>query len=296
MLTDTFLNLNKIIETQGLEETASLLSEMAQNRPSFALDAGITQNDIWSRAENFRKCLALIENDDDRNALNNMIYFTSGIMPDYDSVENRFDAVTELENTINDFKSSDDKYASRLIGIGPFGIDHDWDSVEYDGRDHDYFDRQLIDDERNLFALQLTLAKKLNMPAVVHSRKGFNDTQDVLKTIKWNKGMIHGFSYTMNELEFFLDLGWYISFSGTVTYAGKKNFNDMAEIVAYVPKDRILLETDAPYYAPVPLKNTTNTPANISYIYEYVASKRGISSRKLTDLVDENFRRLFGIK
>ena len=148
-------------------------------------------------------------------------------------------------------------------------------------------------DEIDLFALQMTLAKKLNMPVIVHSRKGFKETSDVLKAIKWNRGVIHGYSYSKSELDFFLDLGWYISFSGAVTYSGKKNASDMAEIIAYVPKDRILIESDSPCYAPVPLKNTVNTPANMKFIYDYIASKRGLPSSKLSNLVDDNFKKLF---
>lgn len=295
MYSDSLINFYKITEDSSLDEGAEILSKMIPYAPKFLLDTGIRQNDIWERAERYRKCLELIEDENEQNKIKNMLYFTAGIMPDTDSVENRFDAVTELENTINDFKSSDDEFADRLIAIGSCGIDHDWDSVEYEGRDHEYFDNQTIDDERNLFALQLTLGKKLNLPVIVHSRKGYKDTADVIKTVKWNKGVIHGFAYSKSELEFFLDLGWYISFSGTVTYAGKRSFSDMAEVVSYVPKDRILVETDSPYYAPVPLKNISNEPLNIKYIYEYIASKRGVAMHKLCDQVDSNFEKLFGI-
>ena len=119
------------------------------------------------------------------------------------------------------------------------------------------------------------------------------ETSDVLKAVKWNRGLVHGFSYSQSELEFFLDLGWYISFNGEVTYAGKKGAADMAELINYVPKDRILIESDSPYYAPVPLRNTSNTPNNISYIYDYVASKRETAASKLAASVEENCRKLF---
>ena len=165
--------------------------------------------------------------------------------------------------------------------------------LEYEGREHDYFDNQTVAEERDVFALHMALAKKVNLPVIVHSRKGFNETSDVLKAIKWNKGVIHGYSYSKSELDFFLDLGWSISFSGAVTYSGKKAAQDMAELVAYVPKDRLFIETDSPYYAPVPLKNTSNTPNNIHYIYEYIASKRNVSSAKLSAAIDENFKKLF---
>ena len=293
MYSDSLFNFSKISNDQGLEATADSFLRMADYKPNYLLDTGIRQSDIWARADLYTKAIDLIEDENAKTTLKNSIYFAAGIMPDSDSVENRFAAVEELENTINDFRSSDNEYASHLVAIGSCGIDHDWDSVEYEGRDHEYFDNSTICDERDLFALQLTLGKKMNLPVIVHSRKGFRDTADVLKAVKWNKGVIHGFAYSQSEVEFFLDLGWYISFSGTVTYSGKKSFSDMADVVAYVPKDRILIETDSPYYAPVPIKNAQNTPENITYIYEYISSKRGTPMHKLSDQVDANFSRLF---
>ena len=249
--------------------------------------------DVWQRSSLLQESIDLIEDETKKNTVRQMFYLAAGIMPDYDSVEKRYEYIEHLEETIRDFKNSDDEFAGRLVAIGPCGIDHDWESVEYEGRAHDWFDDQTVLDETDLFALQLTLGKKLDMPVIVHSRKGFKETSDVLKAVKWNKGVVHGYSYGKSELDFFLDLGWYISFSGAVTYAGKKGAADMEELVTYVPKDRLLIETDSPYYAPVPLKNTANTPLNIHYIYDYIASKRGLSSPKLSSLVDENFKKLF---
>ena len=293
MYTDTLFNFTQMIQNKTAEEGADILTSMAASRPFFALDTGVTSDDIYDRCDRIHKCMDLMDNDEDKKCIQRIMYFSAGVMGDSDSVENRFDYVEDLEKTILAFKSSSDPFASHLVAIGPCGIDHDWDSVEYEGRDHDYFDNSTIDDERNLFALQLTLGKKLDMPVIVHSRRGFKDTSDVLKAVKWNKGVIHGYSYSRSELEFFLDLGWYIGFNGEVTYSGKKMFSDMEEIVTYVPKDRILIESDSPYYAPVPLKNTENTPSNISYTYEYIASKRNISTAKLNDYVDKNCQRLF---
>jgi len=295
MYSDFLFNFNQIIDENGIDEAAQILTRMAENEPYFALDSGVKADDIWDRAGNFQKCLDLIDDDKTKRTLVNMIHFSAGIMPDYDSVENRFELVEQLENTIKDFKSSDEPFASSLVAIGASGIDHDWESVEYEGRLHDYFDNQTINDEKDLFALQLTLAKKLDMPFILHSRRGFIETSDVLKAVKWNKGVVHGFAYTKSELDFFLDLGWYISFCGTVTYSGKKNFNDMAELVSYVPKDRLIIESDSPYYTPIPLKCVKNEPNHISYIYEYIASKRGIQRHKLCEIVDKNISNLFGL-
>ena len=295
MYSDSLMNFYQITEELGLQQGADSLMEMEENDVSFALDSGIHVDDIWARTGRVEECLDLIEDDVQKKHIQNMMYFTAGVMPDSDSVDNRFEVVENLENVINDFKESDSIFASHLVGIGPGGIDHDWDSVEFKGRDHEYFDYNTVKDEKDLFALQLTLAKKLNMPFVLHSRNGFKETSDVLKAVKWNRGVVHGFSYSQSELEFFLDLGWYISFSGTVTYAGKKSFADMSDLLNYVPKDRLLIETDCPFYPPVPVKSGSNIPENIKYVYEYIASKRNITCRKLSEIVDSNFQKLFGI-
>ena len=295
MYSDSLMNFFQITEELGLQQGADSLMEMERNGASFALDSGIHADDIWTRAERVEECLDLIDDELQRKHVQDMMYFTAGVMPDLDSVDKRFETIENLENVINDFKAGDSIFASHLVGIGPGGIDHDWDSVEFQGRDHEYFDPDTVSDEKDLFAMQLTLAKKLDMPFVLHSRKGFKETYDVLKAVKWNRGVVHGFSYNQSELEFFLDLGWYVSFSGTVTYAGKKSFGDMSDMVSYVPKDRLLIETDCPFYPPVPVKGGSNIPENIKYVYEYIASKRNISSRKLSETVDSNFQKLFGI-
>ena len=280
MYSDCLFNFSQMTQDSGSAFGAEILSQVAQSKPFFLMDTGVKADDIWARADLFRDALSQMD-DEDRKVIEKSLYFSAGIMGDLDAIDNRYDYVENLEDTINSFKDGDEDFGERLVAIGPCGIDHDWDSVEYEGRAHDYIDNKTISEERDLFALQLTLGKKLNMPVIVHSRKGFKDTVDVIKAVKWNRGVIHGYSYSKSELDFFLDLGWYISFNGSVTYAGKKNALDMAETVAYVPKDRILIETDSPYYAPVPIKNTDNSPVNISYIYDYISSKRGISSAKL---------------
>ena len=293
MSSDILFNFTQMIKDSGSGYGAQVLEEMTSAKPFFALDSGIRADDIWSRVEAVKECIELIDDADAKRIASQMMYFSAGIMPDLDSVENRYEYVENLEETINSFRDSGDEFSEKLVAIGPCGIDHDWDSVEFEGREHDYFDHNTVSDEKDLFALQMTLGKKLNMPVIVHSRKGFQETADVLKAVKWNQGVIHGYSYSKSEMDFFLDLGWYISFNGAVTYAGKKGALDMADIIEYVPKDRILIETDSPYYAPIPLKNTENNPNNISYIYDYVASKRGIAPSKLASIVEDNCKKLF---
>lgn len=295
MLTDTFFNFYKLTETIGIEQGAEILTKMAEDKPLLLLDTGVGPDDIWKRSARFSECLELIDDDEVKKNLLNSIHFTAGIMPDRESIENRFNAVETLENTINDFMDSGEEFSNKIIAIGPCGIDHDWESIEYEDTIHDYYDHRTIDDERNLFALQITLAKKFNLPVIVHSRNGFKDTIDVLKTLKWNKGIIHGFNYSKSELDFFLDLGWYIGFNGSVTYSGKDKLSDVNEMLDYIPKDRLVIETNSPYYAPVPLKSTINNPSNIEYVYQYIATKRDTTIRKLKESVENNCKKLFGI-
>lgn len=295
MYSDFLFNISKILEENSAEDAADILSRFAGNRPLFAMDYGTKADDIFKRVKKYGEIVELIEDEDKKRILNGMINFSCGIESNWETVENRYKEIEVLENTIKEFKNSNDTFASKLIAIGLGGIDHDWEACDFGGRERDYFDNQTIHEEKELFALQLTLAKKLDMPFILHSRKGFSDTADVLKAIKWNKGVVHGFAYSQSELEFFLNLGWYISFCGTVTYSAKKGFIDMADAVCYVPKDRLIIESDSPYYAPIPLKCVSNEPSFIHYIYEYIASKRGISSLKLSEIVDKNISKLFNL-
>ena len=90
-------------------------------------------------------------------------------------------------------------------------------------------------------------------------------------------------------------MGWYIAFGGGVTYTKKSRMDEMNELLRFVPDDRILLETDAPYLAPVPLRGTENSPVNVRYTYEFISQRRGVSIKKLCDIVDSNCRTLFNM-
>ena len=216
-------------------------------------------------------------------------------MQNSENIEKGEQTIALLEKNITEFRNSENEFSSHLVAIGPCGIDHDWESSENGGRTHDFFDRSSIIEERNFFEQELLLAKKLDLPVIVHSRKSFQHTMDILRVVKWNKGVIHGFSYSLSELEFFLNMGWYISFDGSITFSGK-NKNEIAEMVSYVPLNRLLIESDSPFYAPIPVKGTVNSPENLKYIYEYIASKRKMQSLKLNEKIQNNMKKLFGIE
>ena len=142
---------------------------------------------------------------------------------------------------------------------------------------------------------QLSLAKKMNVPVVIHSRDAFDDTLHCLDEGGWHKGIIHCYSYGLAEAGKFLDRGWYIAFGGSTTYTKKNLMEQMHSLLNFVPPDRILLETDSPYLCPVPLRGRQNSPLNIHFTYEFIASHRGVDVETLCRQVDENISRLFRI-
>ena len=143
--------------------------------------------------------------------------------------------------------------------------------------------------------MQIELAKKMELPLIVHSRDAFEGTIDCLKNMDFHNGIIHCYSYGLEEARKFLDEGWYLAFGGGTTYTKKSKMEEMLALLRYVPDDRILMETDAPYLAPVPFRGQTNTPVLIEYCYNFVANARKTSPQQLSELVDKNIKILFNL-
>lgn len=273
-----------------------VLEELAKRDCKFALDIGTRSDDLLERQALLEKTIAQIKDSKLAEKVRNYLYFSAGIWPDMDSIHKRFECIKELEEQIQKANSGDeDILHRRVVAIGEGGIDHHWNPAGVDGRCEEDFDRKTYLAERELFELQLQLAKKMDLPFIVHSRDGFEDTLDCIKNAGWNKGIIHCYSYGLEEAKAFLDLGWYISLSGSVTYTKKKNMEAMEELIKYIPSDRLLCETDAPYLAPVPERGTVNTPVKVEHTYAFVSQIRGISKEELSDLVDKNVKVLFRV-
>ena len=141
--------------------------------------------------------------------------------------------------------------------------------------------------------MQLELARRLNLPMIVHSRDAFEDSLDCIKNVGYNNGIIHCYSYGIEEARKFLDLGWYIAFGGGTTYTKKAKMDQMMELLRFIPDDRILCETDAPYLAPVPFRGQSNTPVLVEHVYNFIAGARNCTAEELSNLVDDNIRTLF---
>lgn len=169
---------------------------------------------------------------------------------------------------------------SRVIGIGETGLDYFYD----------HSDRAV---QQDLFRAHIRVARETGLPLIIHTRDAEEDTARIL-TEEMGKGafpaLIHCFTASADLARTALDLGLTISLSGIVTF---RNAKDLQAIAAELPEDRLLVETDAPFLAPVPHRGKTCEPAFVADTCAFVAGLRGISSERLAELTGENFFRLF---
>ena len=167
----------------------------------------------------------------------------------------------------------------RVVGIGETGLDYFRSSGD-------------LGWQRHRFVQHIAAAKHVGKPLVIHTRDAREDTIDLMRSEHATDagGVMHCFSEDWATAKAALDLGFYISFSGIVTF---KNAETLREIALKVPDDRILVETDAPYLAPEPHRGKTNEPAFVSCTAERIAGLRGISIETFAELTSDNFFQLF---
>lgn len=170
----------------------------------------------------------------------------------------------------------------KTVAVGEIGLDYYWNEPEQDIQKK-WFERQLL------------LAQEVNLPVVIHSREAAKDTLDMMKALHAEKtgGVIHCFSYTKEMAAEFLKMDYYFGIGGVVTF---NNAKKLKEAVAYIPMDRILLETDSPYLAPVPNRGKRNSSLNIPYIAEEIAKIKGVSYEEVVEITRSNAEKLFGIR
>src|SRR5215470_1462524 len=169
---------------------------------------------------------------------------------------------------------------TKVIAIGETGLDYFYDNSP----------REL---QREVFRNQLAVAKELDLPVIVHTRDADTDTEEILKQAAPIRGVIHCFTSGDRLAQSALDMGLFISFSGIVTFPNAKA---LAEIARRIPADRILLETDCPYLAPVPHRGKRNEPGFVADTARFVATLRGITLDELATHTAANFHKLFAVK
>lgn len=168
---------------------------------------------------------------------------------------------------------------ARVVAVGETGLDYSRDP-----------DESKINVQRASFAWQLELASELNLPVVVHTRDARDDTLAIMREAPDVIGVMHCFTETWAMAEAALAMGYYISMSGIVTF---KNAAQVQEVASKVPADRLLIETDAPWLAPVPHRGKQNQPAFVADTAEFVAQLRNVSVEQLVEETTANVLRLF---
>lgn len=170
---------------------------------------------------------------------------------------------------------------AKCVAIGEMGLDF-------------YYNKSPREAQIQAFKDQLALAKKKNLPIIIHCRDSFTELYDLLRTegMPPKGGVMHCFTGNETQAKEALDLGLYISFSGIVTF---KNAKPLQEAAKMVPADRIVIETDCPFLAPVPHRGSPNEPAYLLETLKCVSSLRGLLPGELAPLVLENSKRLFSL-
>ena len=286
MFTDTHFHLHRLFESDC--DCKELLSTCVKNHFPFLLDIGTDSDDLPIRIEIANKILNQLDEDIKQKA-KEILYFSAGIWPGPEAIKNRFQQMEELENNIKKAESS----GTKIIAIGECGLDHHWNIANPDKRNLEDFTDELFKGEEELFEMQIALAKKMNLPVIVHSRDAFEQTLSCIKNSGYHNGVIHCYSYGLEEAKEFLDLGWYIALGGGVTYTKKSKMEQMHELIKYIPLEKLVLETDAPYLAPVPYRGKQNTPLLIEETYKFIAEILNISVEELASLVIKNTKKLF---
>jgi len=167
----------------------------------------------------------------------------------------------------------------KAVAIGEIGLDYHWDE--------EHHDRQ-----KEMFDLQLSLAEEIKKPVIIHDRDAHGDTFDILLAHPNVTGILHSYSGSPEMARQLADRGWYVSFSGPVTY---KNAAKVKEACAVVPDELLLIETDAPYLPPVPHRGKMNHSGYLVHTAAVMAEIRGVTAEEIANLTYRNACRIFGL-
>ena len=250
-----------IIDTHAhylLEDFGEELYPLLDSMPSFGVEKIVAVGyDLKSSAEE----IALAHR-------YSYVFAAAGVHPEncYDLPS---DWLSQLERLMQD---------NGICALGEIGLDYHYDNTD-----------KVI--QADVFEKQLELAKKLDMPAIIHSRDACEDTMNILKKHK-PRGVLHCFSGSAETASEVVKLGMYIGFTGVLTF---KNAKKALAACEAVPLDRLLLETDCPYMAPVPHRGKRCDSSMIQFTAEKMAEIKGVSTEEMIDIAKQNAERLFGI-
>lgn len=236
-----------------LSDQDALLRSMAENRIGRIMNIGCCEQSSYDS-------IALAEKYD-------FIYATVGSHPDdADKVDDR------LIETYRRLAAH-----PKVVGIGEIGLDYYYETIPRKR-------------QQEAFIRQLELARELDLPVVIHQRDAVGDTLDIVAKYPDIRGVFHCFSGSVETARELVKRGWYLGLTGVVTF---KNARKAVEVAAEVPLEYLVLETDAPYMAPVPYRGKRNNSTYISEVAKKIAEVRNMDPQELIDICNENGKRLF---
>ena len=259
---DTHAHLDMLPEDLFKQTLECLINKSCPEGVDIPLDAVIT---VGCDTEEIPKALSLA------NQYEGYIWAAVGYHP-YEADKVNKDDLELLRNLAEENKGT-------VVAIGECGLDY-------------YRNYASKENQWKLFEAQLEIAKELDLPVVIHSRDADEDTVSILKNSGVKRGVIHCFTGTEKLLKGALDLGFYISLSGIVTY---KNAKELQALAKQIPPDRLLVETDSPYLAPVPKRGKKNIPPYVFFTLKFLSELLNIPLHFLDRLTTSNAVKLFEI-
>ncbi|MBV8624877.1 MAG: TatD family hydrolase [Herbaspirillum sp.] len=238
-----------------------IFGKMAENQVSHALCVSVDLPD-------FPQVLALAEQYPN-------VYASVGVHPDYEDTPEP--SVEELVRLADH---------PRIIAIGETGLDY-------------YRLQGDLEWQRERFRVHIRASRATGKPLIIHTRSASEDTIRILREEGASPeaggvaGVMHCFTESQEVADAAIELGFYISFSGIVTF---KSAKDLQQVARTIPLERMLIETDSPYLAPVPYRGKTNEPGYVRHVGEFIADLRGIPAAEVARQTSDNFFKLFGIK
>ena len=246
-------------ESEINESVDSLIGALLQDSVSYIVNIGTSPAASRLAIEQAKK-------------FDNM-YTAIGIHPS----DTRF--LTDIDSELREIEELILDPTSKCVCLGEIGLDYHYDGTDKQ-KQMEYFDRQM------------RLAAKLGLPVSIHDREAHQDTLDMIKRHPGVKGILHSYSGSVEMAEELVKLGYYISFSGTLTFTNAKK---PREVAAVLPHDRVLIETDCPYLTPHPHRGKINHSGYLEYTNAMLADVWGITPEECARITEENARRIFGI-
>ena len=254
MLFDTHVHLN---DPCFDEDRTALLQNLPAQGVTFAMNAGCS-------LESSRDALQMA-------APYEWLYCSVGSHPD--SCDEVCDEVLE------EYRKLCKLHPNKIKAIGEIGLDYHYEDIP----------REI---QKRAFIAQMELARELDMPVIVHERDAHEDGMNIIRQFPTVKGVFHCYSGSAEMARQLVDLGWYIGFTGVLTF---KNAKKAIEVAQSIPLDRIVIETDCPYMSPEPFRGKRNDPGRVVYVAQKLAEIRGISPEEAAAVTFENGKRLYRI-